>query len=106
MSDNEFIKLIEISNYDDLVRIIRKSNEFNGSCDKFIFKVCKMLQILSGKFFNESIETKQIINKDIFYSNIKMFSKIETDFWTLESINMNSFNELWNQLDNDENKIF
>lgn len=47
-----------------------------------------MLQILSGKFFNESRKTKEVIDKDIFYSNIKIFGRIEADFWTLESINI------------------
>ncbi len=47
-----------------------------------------MLQIVSGKFFNESINTKEVIDKDIFYSNIKIFGKVETELWTLESINI------------------
>lgn len=48
-----------------------------------------MLQILSGKFFNETISVKEFNGKEIFYSNIMMFGKIETDLWTLENVNLN-----------------
>ncbi len=48
-----------------------------------------MLQILSGKFFNENIPIKEFEDKAIFYSNIMMFGKIETELWTLESIDLN-----------------
>lgn len=47
-----------------------------------------MLQILSGKFFNENIEIKEITDKDILYSNIKILGVIETELWTFESINI------------------
>lgn len=39
-----------------------------------------MLQIVSGKFFNESINTKEVIDKDIFYSNIKIFGKSKLSY--------------------------
>jgi len=48
-----------------------------------------MLQILSGKFFNETIPIKEFNGKEIFYSNILMYGKIETDLWTLENVNLN-----------------
>ena len=48
-----------------------------------------MLQILSGKFFNEKIPIKEFEDKAIFYSNIMMFGKIETELWVLENINLN-----------------
>lgn len=48
-----------------------------------------MLQILSGKFFNETIPVKEFNGKEIFYSNIMMFGKIENDLWTLENVNLN-----------------
>ena len=48
-----------------------------------------MLQILSGKFYNESIPIKEFESKAIFYSNMMMFGKIETELWTLESIDLN-----------------
>ena len=47
-----------------------------------------MLQILSGKFFNENIEIKEITDKDILYSNIKIFGVIKTELWSFESINI------------------
>lgn len=48
-----------------------------------------MLQILSGKFYKETIPVKEFNGKEIFYSNIMMFGKIETDLWTLENVNLN-----------------
>lgn len=35
-----------------------------------------MLQILSGKFFNENIEIKEITDKDILYSNNTLENRI------------------------------
>lgn len=47
-----------------------------------------MLQILSGKFFNKTIPVKEFNGKEIFYSNIMLSGKVETDLWTLENVNL------------------
>ena len=48
-----------------------------------------MLQILSGKFFNENIAIKEFKSNRIFYSNM-IFGKIETDLWIWQCIDLNS----------------